>query len=33
VDQPIAILWTVRDGKAVSAQGYLDPEEALSHVR
>jgi ketosteroid isomerase-like protein len=33
VNQPIAILWTVRDGKAVSAQGYLDPEEALSHVR
>jgi ketosteroid isomerase-like protein len=33
VNQPIAILWTVRDGKAVTAQGYLDPEEALSHVR
>jgi ketosteroid isomerase-like protein len=33
VNQPIAILWTVRDGKAVTAQGYLDREEALSHVR
>jgi ketosteroid isomerase-like protein len=33
VNQPIAILWTVRDGRAVTAQGYLDPEEALSHVR
>jgi ketosteroid isomerase-like protein len=33
VNQAIAILWTVRDGKAVTAQGYLDPEEALSHVR
>jgi len=33
VNQPIAILWTVRDGKAVAAQGYLDREEALSHVR
>jgi ketosteroid isomerase-like protein len=33
VNQPIAIVWTVRDGKAVTAQGYLDREEALSHVR
>ena len=33
VDQPIAILWTVRGGKAATAQGYLDREEALSHVR
>jgi ketosteroid isomerase-like protein len=33
VNQPIAIVWTVRDGKAVAAQGYLDREEALSHVR
>jgi ketosteroid isomerase-like protein len=29
VDQPIAILWTVRDGKIVRAEGYLDPEGAL----
>jgi ketosteroid isomerase-like protein len=30
VDQPISILWTVRDGKIAHAQGYLDPEEALA---
>jgi ketosteroid isomerase-like protein len=29
VDQPISILWTVRDGKIARAQGYRDPEEAL----
>jgi len=29
VDQPIAILWTVREGKIWRAQGYLDPEKAL----
>lgn len=30
VDQPIAILWTVREGKIWRGQGYLDPEEALA---
>jgi ketosteroid isomerase-like protein len=30
VDQPIAILWTVRGGKVWRGQGYLDPEEALA---
>ena len=32
VDQPIAIVWTVRDGKVASAHGYLDPEEARARV-
>jgi len=30
VDQPIAILWTVREGKIWRGQGYLDPEQALA---
>jgi ketosteroid isomerase-like protein len=30
VDQPIAILWTVRDGKIQRGEGYLDPEDALA---
>jgi len=30
IDQPIAILWTVRDGKIRRGEGYLDPEEALA---
>jgi ketosteroid isomerase-like protein len=30
IDQPIAILWIVRDGKIWRGRGYLDPEEALA---
>jgi len=30
VDQPIAILWSVRDGKIQRGEGYLDPEDALA---
>ena len=33
VNQPIAILWTLEDGRVRVAQGYLDPEEALASVR
>jgi ketosteroid isomerase-like protein len=29
VDQPIAILWTVREGKILRGEGFLDPEHAL----
>ena len=30
VDQPIAIRWTVRDGRIWRGRGHLDPDEALA---
>jgi ketosteroid isomerase-like protein len=33
VEATVYIVWVVRDGKAVSAHGYLDREEALAAAR
>jgi ketosteroid isomerase-like protein len=32
VDEEIAIVWTISDGKVLRGQVYLDPEEALASV-
>ena len=32
VDEEIAIVWTIRDGKVLRGKVYLDPEEALASV-
>ena len=32
VDEEIAIVWTIRDGKALRGKVFLDPEEALASV-
>jgi len=33
VEETIAHLWTVRDGKAVALQVYTDPDDALRDAR
>ena len=33
VEETIAHLWTVRDGKAIAMQVYSDPEHALRDAR